>query len=129
MAESGKDLFQTIAEKLRLSEDEKRAAAELILLNPDLLLAQYKNSEALSSEAEHYAKDGNLLVAENRFASALKLALYEGNPNLAKKFVEKCLAMNQTKNSAYKIASNHFDSVTKCVIEFYKAKFGGLLNQ
>ena len=71
MADAGRDLFESIAEKMKLNDDEKRAAAELILMNPDLLLAQYKSGKELSSEAERYEKDGNLLVAENRFASAL----------------------------------------------------------
>lgn len=126
MAETGTDLFQSITERLKLTDDEKRAAAELILLNPDLLLAQYKNSKELSSEAESYEKDGNLLVAENRFASALKLALYEGNSDLARKYLEKCVKFNVTRNSAYKIASNHFDVVSKCVIEFYKVRSGSV---
>lgn len=124
MAEPGTELFGTIAEKLQLGNEEKQAAAELILLNPDLLLAQYKSSLELFSEGERYARDGNQLVAENRFASAAKLALYEGDPDNAKKYLEKSVAIDQTKNSSYKIASNHFDSVSKCVLEYYKAKYG-----
>ena len=129
MVETGRDLFESIAEKMKLSADEKRAAAELILLNPDLLLAQYKNGKELSPEAERYEKEGNPLVAENRFATALKLALYEGKLDLAKKYLKKCVTLNQTNNSAYNIASSHFDSVSRVVMEFYKAKSAGASNQ
>jgi hypothetical protein len=118
------DLFQSITEKLKLDDEQKRVAAELILLNPDLLQAQYKNSEALSLEAEDLTKNGNLAVAENRFATALKLALYEGDPTQAKKYLTECIKVNQAKNSIYKTVSDNFDSVSKCVVEYYRTKSG-----
>jgi hypothetical protein len=123
MSEPATDLFRTIAQKL--NDEQKRAATELILLNPDLLVTLYKNSQSLLSEAERFINEGNMLVAENRLASAAKLALYEGNPDSAKKYLEKCLTVSQTNNSAYKIASSNFDAISQCVMEFYKAKSGG----
>ena len=114
------DVLQNIAERLKLSDEQRRAAAELILLNPDLLIAQYKNSQSLSSESEQFISEGNMLVAENRLASAAKLALFEGNRDSARKYLEKCLTVNQTNNSAYKTASGNFDVVSQCVVEFYK---------
>ena len=122
------DLFQTLAERMKLNGEQKRAAAELILLNPDLLVAQYKNSQALSTEAEQYAKDGNLLVAENRFASAVKLALHEGNPDPAKRYLERCVKLDLTHNFAYKTALKDFDAISRCILEFYKSKSSGVPN-
>ena len=119
------DLFQTFAERMKLNGEQKRAVAELILLNSDLLVAQYKNSQALSTEAEQYAKDGNLLVAENRFASAVKLALHEGNPDPAKGYLEKCVKLDLTHNFAYKTALKDFDTISHCILEFYKSKSSG----
>ena len=122
------DLFQTLAERMKLNGEQKRAAAELILLNPDLLVAQYKNSQALSTEAEQYAKDGNLLVAENRYASAVKLALHEGTPDPAKVYLEKCVKLDLTHNFAYKTALNDFETISQCIVDFYKAKSSGVTN-
>jgi len=124
MVELASDLFQSIADKRKLTEGQKRAAAELILLNPDLLIAQYKNSQGLSSEAENYANLGNTLVAENRFATALKLALYENDLDSAKRYLERCLSVDQTNNLAYKLTQDNFELVSECVIEFYKAESG-----
>jgi len=120
------DVFETLAEKSRLTEDEKRAARELILLNPELLTAQYKDSTSLSEEAERYSKEGNSLVAENRYASAVKLALYEGKPDAAKKFLQKCLAANTSNNSAYELAKRNFDNVSEFVSDFYRKKTSSL---
>lgn len=116
------DLFQIIIDRMKLNDEQKRAVAELILLNPDLLVAQYKNSQALSTEAEQYAKNGNLLVAENRYASAIKLALHEGNADAAKGYLEKCVGLDLTHNFAYTIALRDFNTISQCILEFYKAK-------
>jgi hypothetical protein len=124
MSQPQTDLLDSIAAKLRLDDKQKRAEAELILLNPDLLLGQYKNSETLSIEAETLAKNHSLLVAENRFATALKLALYEGDLTQAKKNLTKCLKLNEAKNSIYKTVSEEFELVTECVQEFYRVKSG-----
>ena len=105
-----------------LSEDEKRVASALVLLNPDLLMTQYPTSEALASEAESYATKGNVIVASNRFASAAKLALYEGDLSSARKYLEKTVTMD--KSSSFPIALTNFDIVSKCVVEFYKSKSG-----
>jgi hypothetical protein len=126
MSQAGLDAFETLAEQTRLSEDQKRAARELVLLNPELLTGQYKDSASLSKEAERYSKDGNSLVAENRYASAVKLALYEGNPEAAKKLLQKCLIANTTNNSAYELAKKHFDSVSEFVLAFYRSKAGSV---
>jgi len=118
------DPFDSIVAKLKLDDEQKHAAAELILLNPDLLLEQYKNSEGLSIEAETLTKNHNLVVAENRFATALKLALYEGDSAQARKYLTKCIKVNQAKNSIYKTVSEDFDVVSECVLKFYRAKSG-----
>lgn len=125
MSQASADPFEALAEESRLTDEEKRAARELVLLNPELLTAQYKDSDALSEEAERYSKEGNSLVAENRYASALKLALFEGNREAAKKFLQKCLAANTTINSAYEVARKNFETVSEFVLDFYK-KTGSL---
>lgn len=103
-----------------LTEEERRAASFIILLNPDLLISQYKSSQALASDAENYAKAGNSAVAKNRFESAGKLALYEGNLESAKTYLEKAVTME--KNSLFSVALNHFASISKYVVESYKLK-------
>ena len=122
MSQANADVFETLVEKSRLTEDEKRAAKELVLLNPELLTAQYKDSASLSEEAERYSKEGNSLVAENRYASAVKLALYEGKREAAGKFLQKCLAANTTNKSAYELAKKNFENVSEFVSNFYKTK-------
>ena len=96
------------------------------MLNSDLLQAQYKNSKALSVEAETLTKNGNLVVAENRFASAAKLVLYEGDAGQAKKYLAKCIQVKQTKNSNYESVSDNFDTVSACVMKFHRAKLGSV---
>jgi hypothetical protein len=120
------DLFLTLAERMKLTDEQKHTAAELILLNPDLLVAQCKSSDALSAEAEQYSKDGNQLVAENRFASAVKLALYEGKVEAAKRHLDSCVKLDQTHNAAYRSALRNFESISECVVEFYKTKSSGV---
>jgi len=122
------DLLQTLTDRMKLDDQQKRAIAELILLNPELLVNQYKNSQALSTEAEQYAKDGNLLVAENRYASAVKLALHEGNIQSAKRYLEECAKLDLTHNFAYKTALNDFETISQCIVDFYKAKSSGVTN-
>jgi hypothetical protein len=124
VSQTATDHFDSITAKLKLDDNEKHAAAELILLNPELLLEQYKNSDALSAEAESLKEKGNLVVAENRFATALKLALYEADPAKAKKYLAKCLKLNQANHAVYKTVSDNFDAVSKCVLESYRAKSG-----
>lgn len=124
MSQTTADPLTSLAEKSNLNEDEKRAARELVLVNPDLLISQYKNSMSLSEEAVRYQEEGNSLVAENRYASAVKLALHEGDPKAARKFLEKCIAANTTNNSAYELAMKNFDTVSKFVLDFYKTKAG-----
>ncbi len=118
MSQGSNDPLQTSVQEL--TEEERRAASSLLLLNPDLLTAQYNNSKALASEAESYAKAGNAAVAKNRFESAAKLALYEGNLESAKTYLEKAVAME--RNSSFSIALNHFASISKYVVESYKGK-------
>lgn len=103
-----------------LTEDERRAVSSLVLLNPDLLTAQYHTSSALASEAESYAKAENSPVAKNRFESAAKLALYEGDPVSGKLYLEKAVAIE--KNSAFGYALSHFERIAKYVVESYKSK-------
>ena len=122
VSQLGVDSLLSVAEKMGLSEDERRVASVLVLLNPDLLMTQYPTSEVLASEAESYAKKGNVIVASNRFASAAKLALYAGDLSSARKYLEKTVTLD--KNSSFAIALTNFDSVSKCVVEFYKSKSG-----
>jgi len=114
--------FGNIAEKLKLSEDKKRIAATLILLNPDLLIAQYPNSKALASTAEDLLKNGNSVVAKNRFASAAKLALYEGDPTSARAYLEKVVYID--KGSSFSVVLSNFGDFSTFVDEFYKSKTG-----
>ncbi len=118
MSKGTTDPLQTPAQGL--SEDEKRVVSSLILLNPDLLTAQYNNSKALASEAEGYVKAENLAVAKNRFESAAKLALYEGDLVSAKGYLEKAVAME--KNSLFGVALSKFADLSKYVVESYKSK-------
>jgi len=114
--------FESIAEKLKLSEDKKRAAATLVLLNPDLLVAQYPNSKAIASAAEDLLKNGNSVVAMNRFASAAKLALYEGDQASAKAYLEKVVSID--KGSSFGVVLSNFSDFSRFVDEFYKSKTG-----
>lgn len=120
------DLFLTLTDRMKLNNEQKHAAAEMILLNPDLLIAQCKNSDSLSAEAEQYSKEGNRLVAENRFASAVKLALYEGKIDAAKRYLDNCVKLDQTHNSAYPLALRNFESISECVVEFYRTRSSGV---
>jgi hypothetical protein len=124
VSQTANDPFDSITAKLKLDDKEKDAAAELILLNPELLLGQYKNSDALSKEAEGLTENRNLVVAENRFATALKLALYEGDAAKAKKYLARCLKLDQANHTVYKTVMDNFDTLSKCVLEFYRAKSG-----
>ena len=114
------DSFESIAEKLNLTEDEKRTAATFVLLNPDLLKTQYPNSKTLATTAEALLKNGNSIVAKNRFASAAKLALYEGDVSSGKAYLEKAVSID--KGSSYGLALSNFDKVSKFVVEFYRSK-------
>jgi hypothetical protein len=114
------DSFESIAERLKLSEDEKRTAATFVLLNPDLLKAQYPNSKTLATTAEGLLKNGNSVVAKNRFASAAKLALYEGDLASGRAYLEKAVSID--KGSSYGLALSNFDKVSKFVVEFYRSK-------
>ena len=118
MSQGSINPLQTIDEGL--SEDERRVVSSLRLLNPDLLTAQYNNSKALASEAEGYVKAENLAVGKNRFESAAKLALYEGDPVSAKEYLEKAVAME--KNSLFSFALSNFANISKYVVESYKIK-------
>ncbi len=122
MSQDSDDPFQGIAEKMGLTEEARRAAASLVLLNPDLLTTQYKNSKTLASEGEDYDKKGNLPVARSRFASASKLALYEGDADSAKKYLQKAVSIDKTYPGIGSALSD-FDSVSKAVIEFYRDKY------
>ena len=102
-----------------LTEEERRAASSLILLNPNVLIAQYKNSKALAAEAETYSKAGNSLVAKNRFESAAKLALYEKDLPVAKAYLEKALVIE--KDPPFDIALSHFHNIARFVAESYKS--------
>lgn len=124
MSQDSGDLFQGIADKMGLKEEARRAAASLVLLNPDLLTAQYKNSKALASEGEDYVKKDNLPVARSRLASASKLALYEGNLDSAKKYLQKAVGIDKTYPGIGSALSD-FDSVSKAIIEFYRNKYSG----
>ncbi len=119
MSQGSNDPAETTAQEL--AEDERRVVSSLMLLNPDLLTAQYHDSKALASEAESYAKAGNSAVAKNRFESAAKLALYEGNLESAKTYLEKVVTME--RNSPFSAALNHFASISKYVVESYKSKY------
>jgi hypothetical protein len=112
----------SIAEKLGLSEKEKIAVNSLILLNPEVMKTQYPTSDALATEAEHFGAEGNKVVASNRFESAAKLALYEGNLNASKGYLEKAIAMGRA--SPFDVALNSFDKVAMCVVEYYKNRTG-----
>jgi hypothetical protein len=103
---------------MELSEEERRVVNSLILLNPDLLTAQYKNSKGLASEAETYVAAGNLVVARNRFESAAKLALYEGDSESAKAYLKKSVEL--AKESSFSIALNDFHKISTFVVESYK---------
>jgi hypothetical protein len=116
------DSFESIAEKLNLSEDERRTAATFVLLNPDLLKAQYPDSKTLATTAEGLLENGNSVVAKNRFASAAKLALYEGDLASGRAYLEKAVSID--KGSSYDFALSNFDKVSKFVVEFYKSKAG-----
>ncbi len=118
MSQGSVDPLQTTDKEL--SEDERRVVSSLVLLNPDLLTAQYNNSKVLASEAEGYAKAENLAVAKNRFESAAKLALYEGDLVSAKAYLEKAVAME--KNSSFSVALSSFANISKYVVESYKNK-------
>ncbi len=122
MSQDSDGPFQGIAKKMELTEEARRATASLVLLNPDLLTTQYKNSKTLASEGEAYAKKGNLPVARSRFASASKLALYEGDPDSAKKYLQKAVSIDETYPGIGSALSD-FDSVSKAVIEFYRDKY------
>ncbi len=124
MSQDSDDPFQSIAGKMGLTEEARLAAASLVLLNPDLLTAQYKNSKALASEGEDYAKNGNVPVARSRFSSASKLALYEGDLDSAKKYLQQAVGIDKTYPGIGN-ALNDFDSVSKAVIEFYRNKYSG----
>ena len=114
--------FESIAAKLALNEEKKQVAATLVLLNPDLLIAQYPNSKAIASAAEDLLKNGNSIVAKNRFASAAKLALYEGDPVSAKKYLERLVSIDQS--SPYGSVLSNFDDFSRFADEFYKKKAG-----
>lgn len=114
------DSFESTAEKLELSEDERRTAATFVLLNPDLLKAQYPNSKTLATVAEGLLKNGNSVVAKNRFASAAKLALYEGDLASARAYLEKAVSIDE--GSSYGLALSNFDKFSKFVVEFYRSK-------
>jgi hypothetical protein len=114
--------FNSVAQKMSLNEDMKQLAATLILLNPDLLIAQYSKSNALATDAEELLKNGNSIVAKNRFASAAKLAFYEGDPSSAKRHLEKVVSIDQA--SAYGTVLSNFNDFSKFVDEFYKKKAG-----
>jgi len=70
-----------------------------------------------------FEKSGNLMVAENRYASAAKLALYENKADAAKRFLGKCVEIGKTGNSAYKVAQKKFDKIARSVREYYKEKY------
>ena len=116
------DFFESIAEKLKLSEDEKRVAAALVLLNPGLLVSQFPNSKALASAAEDLLKNGNSIVAENRYATAAKLALYEGDAASAKSYLEKVVSLD--KGSSFGVVLSNFSDLSRFVDEFYKSSTG-----
>jgi hypothetical protein len=122
MSQLGAVTLDSIAEKLGLSEKEKIAVNSLILLNPEVMKTQYPTSDALATEAEHFAAEGNKVVASNRFESATKLALYEGNMNASKGYLEKAVAMG--RGSPFDIALSSFDKVAMCVVEYYKNRTG-----
>jgi hypothetical protein len=124
MVDTSRTAFQNVADRLKLSEDKKRALAELVLLNPDLLISHYKDSKGLASEAEESVKNGNVLVAGNRLASAAKLALYEGNSESARKYLERSISVN--RNSPYESAVANFDNLSRYAAEFYKARYGNI---
>lgn len=118
-AKMSSDPFETVAERLQLRADEKLLARNLILLNPDLLKAQYRESRGVASEGEDFSKTGNAIVSSNRFASAAKLALYEGDKDAAKKYLEKAAELD--KSSWYRKALQDFENISKCVREFYSS--------
>jgi hypothetical protein len=122
MSQLGAVTLDSIAEKIGLSEKEKIAVNSLILLNPEVMKTQYPTSDALATEADHFAAEGNTVVASNRFESAAKLALYEGNMDASKKYLEKAIAMG--RGSPFDIALSSFDKVAKYVIDYYKNKTG-----
>lgn len=122
MSQMSSDSFQSIAEKVNLRADEKHVATMLVLLNPELLTQQYPNSKALASVADELLKKGNSIVAGNRFASAAKLAFYEGDSNSAKAYLEKAVSID--KGSSYDIVLRNFSNFAAFVGEFYKTKAG-----
>lgn len=114
------DPLAAIAERLNLTENDKSLVTRLVLLNPDLLKAQYPNSQALASQAKELSENGNGAVSTNRYASAARLALYEGDVASAQKYLE--LAASMDKDSWYAVGPESFSKVSNCVLEYYKSK-------
>lgn len=122
MSQLGIVTLENIAEKIGLSQEEKIAVNSLILLNPEIMKTQYPTSEALATEAERYSGEGNKIVASNRFESAAKLALYEGNTSASRKYLEKAVEMG--RGSPFDVALSSFDKIAKCVVDYYKNRTG-----
>ncbi len=116
MSQGSSDTLQAMASELK--EEEKRVIHSLILLNPDLLTTQYKNSKGVATEAESYLKAENPVVAKNRFESAAKLALYEGDLTSAKAYLAKAVGLD--RNSPFSAVLNDFGRVSRYVVESYK---------
>jgi hypothetical protein len=107
---------------MELTEEEKRAVDSMVLLNPELLKTQYSTSEGLAAEANRFASKDNKVVASNRFESAAKFALYEGNLSSAKEYLGKAVKLG--RGSPFDIAFTNFDKIARCVSEFYRNKSG-----
>lgn len=122
MSQLGTVTLESIAEKIGLTEKERIAVNSLILLNPEIMKTQYPTSDALATEAERYAGEGNKIVASNRFESAAKLALYEDNISASRKYLEKAVEMG--RGSPFDVALSDFDKVAKCVVDYYKNRTG-----
>jgi len=118
MSQVGTITLESIAEKIGLNEKEKVAVNSLILLNPEIMKTQYPTSDALAAEAQRYSEDGNKILASNRYESAAKLALYEGNISGSKGYLEKAIEMG--RGPPFDTALNGFDKVAKCVVDYYK---------
>ena len=114
------DSLTAIADRLNLTENEKSLVTRLVLLNPDLLKAQYPNSQALASQAKELSENGNSAVSTNRYVSAARLALYEGDAALAQKYLESAASVE--KDSWYAVGPESFSRVSNCVLEYYKSK-------
>ncbi len=118
MSEPQEVTLDSIAKKLELTEEEKNAVNSLVLLNPEMMKAQYATSKELATEGENYAKEGNKAVAGNRFESAAKLALFERNVPGSRKFLEKAVELG--RGSPFDVALKSFDKIASCVEDYYK---------